>query len=334
MINPAEQNETAAEAALAVRRASAAYFALQGAAVLAWWAMLWQMPATRAWFTPPGWPQSTLTAFWLPDLALAAGGSLAAAWLSLRGSAAAGAARWFVAGAMAYGTLFCLGASLATDGAWLSVALMVPGALASLALAAVGSVAPARLYHPAAPGSAGRNMMRTLAQCAVVWSLTLAVVPFALLVVDAALGLPRMRWAGQGISAAALFIAFSALNLWAAFTFATQGQGTPLPAEAPRRLVVRGPYARIRNPMALAGLGQGLAVALGFGSWLLLAYVAAGALLWNYGLRPAEERDLLRRFGAPYADYRRQIRCWIPSLRPYPRTAEPVPSVLVTSGEH
>jgi hypothetical protein len=34
--------------------------------VLAWWAMLWQAPATRAWFTPPGWPQSALTAFWLP----------------------------------------------------------------------------------------------------------------------------------------------------------------------------------------------------------------------------------------------------------------------------
>jgi hypothetical protein len=120
--------ETAAEAARAVRYASAAYFALQGAAVLAWWVMLWQLPATRAWFTPPTWPQTTLTAFWLPDLALAAGGSLAAAWLSLRGSRAAGPARWFVAGAMAYGTLFCLGASLATGGAWLSVALMVPGA--------------------------------------------------------------------------------------------------------------------------------------------------------------------------------------------------------------
>jgi protein-S-isoprenylcysteine O-methyltransferase Ste14 len=321
-MNRAEGNETAAEAALAVRRASAAFFALQGVLVLAWWAMLWQAPATRAWFTPPGWPQSTLTAFWLPDLVLAAGGSLLAAWLSLRGSGAAGPARWLVAGAMAYGTLFCLGASLATDGAWLSVALMVPGALASIGLAVVGSVPPERLYHPAEPGSVARNVARTLVQCTVVWSVTLAVVPLALLVLDRALGLPRVEWAGQGVAAVAAFVAWSAVNLWSALTFSMEGQGTPLPSESPRRLVVRGPYAHIRNPMALAGLGQGFAVAMGAGSWLLLAYVVAGGLLWNYGLRPSEERDLLRRFGASYADYRRSVRCWIPALRPYPRAAE------------
>ncbi len=329
---PAAAPETAAEAARAVRHAAAAFFALQGAAVLAWWVMLWQVPATRAWFTPTGWPASTLTAFRLPDLALVAGGSLAAAWLSLRGRPAAGAARWLVAGAMAYGTLFCLGASLETGGAWLSVALMVPGALASLALALVGSMPPARLYHPAAPGSPVRNMTRTLAQCAVVWGVTLGIVPLALLVADRELGLPRASWPGQGMAAVALFVAFSALNLWSAFTFATRGEGTPLPSEAPRRLVVRGPYAWIRNPMAVAGLGQGLAVALGAGSWLLLAYVAAGALLWNYGARPSEERDLLRRFGTDYAEYRRHVRCWIPSLRPYPRAAGPVRSTVSPSG--
>ena len=78
---PACPPETAAEAVRAVRLACAAFFVVQGAAVLAWWMMLWRMPATRAWFTPPGWPASTLTAFWLPDLGLVAGGSLAAAVL-------------------------------------------------------------------------------------------------------------------------------------------------------------------------------------------------------------------------------------------------------------
>jgi protein-S-isoprenylcysteine O-methyltransferase Ste14 len=309
--------ETAAEAARAVRLACVAFFALQGAAVLAWWVMLWRMPATRAWFTPPGWPPSTLTAFWLPDLGLAAGGSLAAAWLSLRGRPSAGAMRWLVAGAMAYGTLFCLGASLATGGAWLSVGLMTPGALASLALALIGSLPADRLVRPSDPGSAGRHLARTLTQIVVIWGVMLGVVPRALLEVDAALGLPRWAWPGQGMAAVALFVAFSALGLWGAFTFATRGDGTPLPSHAPRRLVVRGPYAHVRNPMAVSGLGQGLAVALGAGSWLLLAYVAAGCLLWNYGVRPSEERDLLRRFGASYEDYRRRVRCWIPSARPY-----------------
>lgn len=309
--------ETAAEAVLAVRYACTAFFGSQGVAVLAWWVMLWQFPATRPWFTPPGWPASTLAAFRVPDLALLAGGSLAAGWLSLRGRPAAGAARWLVAGAMAYGTLYCLGASLETGGAWLSVGLMTPGALASLALAYIGSRPADRLVRPSDPGSAGRHMARTLTQIVVIWGVMLGVVPRALLEVDAAMGLPRLAWRGQGMAAVALFLAFSALGLWAAFTFATRGDGTPLPSHAPRRLVVRGPYARVRNPMAVSGLGQGLAVALGAGSWLLLVYVAAGVLLWNYGIRPSEERDLLRRFGASYADYQRHVRCWVPSLRPY-----------------
>ncbi len=311
-----------------IQRVAAAYLALQGAAVLAWWLMLWQAPATRAAFTPPGWPQSTLLAFWLPDLALAAGGSLAAAWLTLRGARPGAAARWFVAGAMAYGTLYCLGASLATGGAWLSVALMMPGVLASTAVALLASVPSARLYRPAPPASGGRNVARTLAQCVVVWGVTLAILPLVLLTVDAQLGLPRAAWAGQGSVALVLFIAFSALNLWTGFTLATVGQGTPLPLESPRRLVVGRPYAYVRNPMAVAGLGQGLAIALGTGSWPLLAYVAAGAMLWNYGLRPSEERDLLRRFGEPYEEYRRRVRCWIPVPRPYASaSAAPDPAV-------
>lgn len=315
-----------------VRRAAAAYFALQGALVLAWWAMLWMAPSTRAPFTPPGWPQSALMAFWLPDLGLAAGGSLAAAWLTARRMPAAGAARWLVAGAMAYGTLYCLGASLATGGAWLSVALMVPAAVASTGLALVTAVPQERLFRHAPRGSARRNVARTLAQCAVVWGVTLLVLPAAVLTAEAQLGIGRAGWPGQMSLAIALFTGFSALNLWTAFTLATVGAGTPLPLEAPRRLVVRGPYAHIRNPMALAGLGQGLAIAVGSGSWLLLAYVAAGGLLWNFGLRPSEERDLLHRFGAPYAEYRRRVRCWVPSLRPYPHAIGSVLSSLTPSG--
>ncbi|HVH12058.1 MAG TPA: isoprenylcysteine carboxylmethyltransferase family protein, partial [Longimicrobium sp.] len=229
-----------------------------------------------------------------------------------------------------YATLYCLAASMMTGGAWLSVGLMLPAALASLGLAVIGSLPADRLYRPANPGSAGRHLARTLVQIVVVWGITLVLVPRALLIVDAALGLPRISWPGQGSAAAALFLAFSAVGLWGAWTFATRGQGTPLPLDAPRRLVVRGPYAYIRNPMALAGLGQGLAVALGAGSVLLLAYAAAGTLLWNYGLRPSEERDLLRRFGPAYADYRERVRCWIPTLRPYPHADASAP--LVPSG--
>jgi protein-S-isoprenylcysteine O-methyltransferase Ste14 len=305
-----------------LRKATLAYLLIQGAGVFAWWLMLWRVPAARAWFAAPGRGEMALLAFWLPDLVIGGGGSLLAVWLVLRDSRWAGPALWSVAGAMAYATLYCVAASMATRGGWFSVALMTPAALASTALAALNALPADRLMRPAQPGSAGRNVARTLAQCAVVWGVTLALLPALLLIVDRHFQLPRLSFAGQLSIAALTFACFSALNLWTGLTLATRGEGTPLPLESPRRLVVAGPYAWVRNPMALAGLGQGMAIALAFGSWLLVAYVVAGALVWNFALRPPEERDLLARFGAEYEHYRRWIRCWIPALRPY-RAARP-----------
>jgi len=48
-----------------------------------------------------------------------------------------------------------------------------------------------------------------------------------------------------------------------------------------------------------------------------LAYVACGAVLWNFLARPWEERDLEFQFGEHYRAYKRAVRCWLPRLRPY-----------------
>src|SRR5207253_638214 len=73
---------------------------------------------------------------------------------------------------------------------------------------------------------------------------------------------------------------------------ARHGEGTPLPLDGPRRLVLAGPYGYVRNPMAIAGLGQGLCVGVGTGSWLVVAYALLGSAIWNWIVRPSEEEDL------------------------------------------
>jgi protein-S-isoprenylcysteine O-methyltransferase Ste14 len=67
--------------------------------------------------------------------------------------------------------------------------------------------------------------------------------------------------------------------------------------------------------MAIAGVGQGVAIAVIFHSLPILAYSFLGALVWQLVVRPIEERDMVMRFGAPYISYRERVRCWVPTFR-------------------
>ena len=173
------------------------------------------------------------------------------------------------------------------------------------------------LFRPAAPASGWQYLQKTLLQCSIIWSVFLLVLPLTIVAVEHALGIPRFSFPGQRAVGIALLLGFSALNLWSGGVLSRRGEGTPLPLECPRKLVLTGPYSYVRNPMAIAGLGQGLAVVLWLGSWAGLVYVALGVLTWQYGARPPEERDLTERFGDSYEQYRRSVRCWWPRVQPF-----------------
>jgi protein-S-isoprenylcysteine O-methyltransferase Ste14 len=175
-------------------------------------------------------------------------------------------------------------------------------------------------FRAAAPASAWRNVVKTALQCALIWPAFLLVLPALLIAVEPLVGAGRFHFPGQAVAGVILFAGFTALNLATGGVLAVRGRGTPLPLDCPNDLVVTGPYAYVRNPMAIAGLGQGAAIAVGVGSWLVLAYVLAGAAVWQLVLRPVEERDLALRFGAAYERYHGAVGCWRPRLTPY-RTA-------------
>lgn len=170
-------------------------------------------------------------------------------------------------------------------------------------------------FRAARPAPFAWNYAKTLAQTVVFWGLFFVLVPMTVSWVERRLGVARFE--PQRTLAAAVFVVFGAIGLWSAYTMVRVGQGTPLPLDTARRLVVAGLYRHVRNPMAVAGLVQGLATGLWFGSFSVLAYVIAGAVFWNLVIRPVEEADLQRRFGADYDDYRRSVRCWWPRATPY-----------------
>jgi len=84
-----------------ITRSASIYFAIQGAAVFAWWGLLACVPSMRALFQM-GESETVLLAFWLPDTVLLGPGSLLAAALCWKSHPYQSMASWFVAGLVAY----------------------------------------------------------------------------------------------------------------------------------------------------------------------------------------------------------------------------------------
>jgi protein-S-isoprenylcysteine O-methyltransferase Ste14 len=104
------------------------------------------------------------------------------------------------------------------------------------------------------------------------------------------------------------------IALWCVGAFAWIGKGTPAPFDPPRRLVIRGPYRFVRNPMYI-GAGTALTgAALFYKSLPLLAYVVIFVLITHLFVMLYEEPALLRTFGQEYEAYCHRVRRWLPGV--------------------
>ena len=104
----------------------------------------------------------------------------------------------------------------------------------------------------------------------------------------------------------------AALALWCVFTFAFVGKGTPAPFDPPRRLVIRGPYRFVRNPMYIGALLALGGATLYFQSIPLLLYCAAFLLVTHLFVLLYEEPTLRRTFGPEYESYLHHVHRWLP----------------------
>jgi protein-S-isoprenylcysteine O-methyltransferase Ste14 len=91
------------------------------------------------------------------------------------------------------------------------------------------------------------------------------------------------------------------------------GGGGPSVHVPPQRIITDGPYAYTRNPMYLGHLIFMTGLALTFSSWLALA-ILLGNIVWFHYRVLGDEKNLLKQFGAAYAEYCSRVKRWIPGV--------------------
>jgi protein-S-isoprenylcysteine O-methyltransferase Ste14 len=121
-----------------------------------------------------------------------------------------------------------------------------------------------------------------------------------------------------GILVTVFFLLLGAIIfIWTNGLFVKQGRGTLAPWDPPEEFIVEGPYRYVRNPMIIAVCLMLLAEAFYFRSPGIIAWtmIFISVNMAYFSLK--EEKDLVKRFGQKYEDYRRNVPAWIPRLTPW-----------------
>ena len=125
-----------------------------------------------------------------------------------------------------------------------------------------------------------------------------------------------IEW-GAWLGGVALLLAGGALFVSSLGRFGNEGRGTLAPWDPPKQLVVRGPYAYVRNPMISGVILLLLAEALFLRSLPHLQWAGIFALINAVYIPLLEEPVLRTRFGKEYRDYSENVPRLIPRLRPW-----------------
>ena len=108
-----------------------------------------------------------------------------------------------------------------------------------------------------------------------------------------------------------------ALRVWTDALFLKFGNGTLAPWNPPTKLVIRGPYRHVRNPMISSVVVILLGECLFFQSWPLAVWAVLffGVHLIYFPM--IEEKGLIKRFGKDYLIYKANVPRWIPRIHPW-----------------
>jgi protein-S-isoprenylcysteine O-methyltransferase Ste14 len=98
--------------------------------------------------------------------------------------------------------------------------------------------------------------------------------------------------------------------------FLFTGRSSPIPFTQTKRLIVKGIYRYVRNPLYIAGVLVLVGEAVLFQSIGIFIYCLVMFGIFHVHVI-MEETFLANEFGAEYDQYRNSVPRWIPRLTPY-----------------
>lgn len=122
-------------------------------------------------------------------------------------------------------------------------------------------------------------------------------------------------WQACQVAALLPLLLGGAIYFWCLWDFAVSGLGTPAPIDAPKRLVVRGLYRYVRNPMYVGVLLVIIGWAVFLQSKEILIYGVVVGIFFHLFVSVVEEPVLERKFGEAYLRYCQEVGRWLPRAR-------------------
>ena len=105
------------------------------------------------------------------------------------------------------------------------------------------------------------------------------------------------------------------LAVWTMSLFHKIGKGTLAPWAATKHLVVEGPYKIVRNPMILGVLAILIAESLILNAINIFYWAILFFLINCIYFKAFEEKQLERKFGKDYLEYRDNVPMWFPKIK-------------------
>lgn len=99
---------------------------------------------------------------------------------------------------------------------------------------------------------------------------------------------------------------------WSNVLFISFAEGTMSELDAPKKMVVLGPYRFVRNPIAIATITILWGEAVLFGSIYLFLWSIIYWISMHLFLIYKEEPELEEKFGKSYVKYKESVPRWVP----------------------